>query len=159
MIWFDTDIHSPYEHSPFIWCKSCLRHETRPCLLARDLKHLCHTQTDLKGNNLCVMAAPPPYQPLSNTETRSREEPWGTPTGSTDCGPSPSFNCLALSSLKRLERGRDTKPAAHMHSWSLLQTRQKHLGTQQFHDIIIFSLGCLGQYWMVKHWFTLLPSC
>lgn len=76
------------------------------------------------------------------------EEPRGTPTGSTDCGPSPSFNCLALSSLKRVEKGRETEHAEHMHSWNLLQTRQKHLGNQQFHDIIIF----LWAVWACVEW-------
>lgn len=71
--------------------------------------------------------AAPPYQPLSNThtQTKGREVPQGTPTGS-----SPSFNCLTLSCLKSVEKGRETEPAEHMHSWSLLHTRQEHLGSQ-----------------------------
>lgn len=85
------------------------------------------------------MAAPPPYQPLSNTETRSREKLRETPTGPSLCGPLPSFNCLTLSSLKGVKRGRETEPAKHTHSWSLLQNRQKHLENHQFHDIIFFS--------------------
>lgn len=44
-----------YEDSPFVQRKTRLMRGTDVYVLEEDLKHLCHAQTDLRGNNLCLL--------------------------------------------------------------------------------------------------------
>lgn len=44
-----------YEDSPFVQRKTRLMRGTDVYMLEEDLKHLCHAQTDLRGNNLCLL--------------------------------------------------------------------------------------------------------
>lgn len=139
-----TQAYTSHTSTAHLYSLKAVWSTTHKCACNRDLKHLCHTQTDLKGNNLRVMAAPPQPASVKRTQMRSREVPRGTPAGS-DFGSSPSFNLSDFIQSEDCWKGSRTSAWRAHAQLEPLQTRQEHLGSRSFHHVFIFfSLGCLG---------------
>lgn len=124
-----------YEDSQFVRRKTRLMHGTEVYVLEKDLKRLCHAQTNLRGNNLCLLWL---LLPTSLCQEHAAEDQGGALRDIHRLRHRFFYPLQSTVMLYPAEQGRGEEPVEHTHSWSTLQTTQDPMGSWKFHGIIIF---------------------
>lgn len=123
-----------HEDSPFVRRETRLMRGTEAYVLEEDLKHLCHAQTDLRGNNLCLLWL---LLPTSLCQEHVAEDQGGALRDIYRLRHRFFYPLQSTVTLHPAEKGRGVEPAEGTHSWSALQTMQDPMGSWYFHDIRI----------------------